>query len=65
MIACACYITQTSNSRNLSVNRRKIQKIYNNKVYLPELEPGCNIACGICELHVKQCRLQYRCENLN
>ncbi len=25
--------------KNPSENRRKIQKIYNNKVYLPELEP--------------------------
>jgi hypothetical protein len=56
---------QTSTSKNLFVNRRKIQKIYNNKVYLSELEPGCNIACGIRELHAKQCRLQYRWENLN
>jgi hypothetical protein len=30
---------KTSTSKNLSGNRRKIQKIFNNKVYLPELEP--------------------------
>jgi hypothetical protein len=30
---------QTSTSKNLSVNRKKIQKMYDNKVYLPELEP--------------------------
>jgi hypothetical protein len=29
---------QTSTSKNISVNSRKIQKIYNNKMYLSELE---------------------------
>jgi hypothetical protein len=38
VIACDWYIKQTSTSNNVSINRRKIQKIYNNKVYLPELE---------------------------
>ncbi len=37
MFACACYMKQTSIFKNLSENRRKIQKIYNN-VYMSEFE---------------------------
>jgi hypothetical protein len=48
----------------ISVKTEGKSRKYNNKVYLSVLELGCNIACGICELHAKQRRLQYRWENL-
>jgi hypothetical protein len=50
---------------DLFKNRRKIlkMKIESEFVWIRALH-GCNIACGICVLHAKPCRLQYRWGNL-
>jgi hypothetical protein len=61
---------QTSTSKNLSVNRRKIQKIYNNKVYLSELEPGLQyclrnlrIACKVVQVAIPLGELKLKSKN--
>jgi hypothetical protein len=54
-------IVETSKSY-LKTEEKKLRR--NIKICLNS-STGYNIACGICELHVKQCRLQYRWENLN
>jgi hypothetical protein len=53
--------------KDLSENKRKILKIPKETLLVWIRAPAAiySIACRICELHAKQCRLQYSGENLN
>jgi hypothetical protein len=61
---------QTSTSKNLCVNRKKIQKIYNNKVYLSELDPrkqyclrNLRIACKAMQVAIPLGELKLKLKN--
>jgi hypothetical protein len=61
--ACACYMKQSlplriSLKTEVTVNSESVKR----KCLCLDQGSGNNIACGICELHAKQCRLQYRWE---
>jgi hypothetical protein len=68
MFACACDMTKSLTSiKNLSENRRYVLKIQT-KVYLSEFERRlqyCLRSAESAKMHAKQCRLQFRWENLN
>jgi hypothetical protein len=64
------YMKRTSIFKNFSENRRKIQKIYNNKVYLSELEPrlqyclrNLRIACKAVQVAIPLGELKLKLKN--